>query len=1213
MKFSEILRRTGRTSYDGQGPLYDMADDLLREFRAREAERMDRHESMAVLRTAGPALKAIEKRLAAERERELFDSALPAATRFDLHAALSDALEQHPSDRGLKTAKAHAYQIWERDPHGTVAVGDLARFREHYRKTHPKSRVAGVIEDAIKRSGFGGLKVAKIAHIASTIEGATEEEIEANYITACKQNGLDSNKPEHVRARAYLRGLLKLAAEEANEDPDYSADGAVRRAAAGMAAEEDAILQKIAEEASLPLVQALDLFLENTGSLYPAKKQVLRRLHAAVQKGTYDPADGWDAWIGWVREGAQAMSAEMGVELSDDICAKVATDIETYYANELRSGGLDAMLKSGQLEPLDEPPLAPGEPELPPVEDEIPHEESTEVIEEVLSPNTGEPMVLELGVVEDAEIEEMQVFGQIEDFGETYTTIEDPTAPGEFIDVTLAPAVEEEALPGDEGVVELPAIDYDNIPLAARVKDAGVSKTYEVYAVDGGRAGGQPVDRVVATSMPRALGLIARKLAEVGGHGYEVRAYVDGFADQALIVMDRAAGSHLIVQAAAEGSVSKTADPTPPSPSARATQAGAAAPVQAGAGPLSADEVQARCAAMGLSAASIEDRLLADETVSRGDWSVKVADSGDAVFMKGATVVLRRSLMDLDEVIATFQARVAAVEGGAPKTASRRVATYDVTPLRVLGCFACGQLDEFALKTAAAIKCANCGTEMATEHVAMQFEKSAYAGAVLVADLPGGDEMQARRMLAAIREVDMYAEGTVRQGQLEVVLSPDVRAEQLAYLDQMLNSRFGVVAQALQNQGTSVQVSQQPNAVVPPTYQPPQPPPPTPIGQTPQTVVEQENKEKAASASASAGAFVVSYRDSGGVPRQQRVAATDLAEAASLFAGFFPQAQVLAIDEVSLEEMPPMDEGAEGAEGLPALPPVPAGPMQFASPSPGDISPEVSEAVAAAMLTYRNSGMDVATAIKTFQTQFKDLINRYGEEGSPGRQALGAEIVRLAQEAWTKPALLEQTAQVEFDEDVWGTMDDAGAQPEDGDIVLVPVSAMSHEYRVVEYGTGSEHGVFDNIEEAESAARQLAKEVAAEGNFVPSVFVQEERGGYVEARRAQTIPKMQPAVSGTPPDAGKVMGPDSSGDESSVMEPKVNTSVVPEGKKSPTDMGGGEEDLEPKSMEPSLGYDASGYVGPGWGVDLPDKKMPKGDDDKKLDSVSSKADAIGAR
>jgi hypothetical protein len=74
------------------------------------------------------------------------------------------------------------------------------------------------------------------------------------------------------------------------------------------------------------------------------------------------------------------------------------------------------------------------------------------------------------------------------------------------------------------------------------------------------------------------------------------------------------------------------------------------------------------------------------------------------------------------------------------------------------------------------------------------------------------------------------------------------------------------------------------------------------------------------------------------------------------------------------------------------------------------MTPAVQEAIKAAMMTLRNSGIDIASAIDEFGSQFKQFLERFGDKTAPARQAIGAEIVRAAQEAWSKPALLDLTA-----------------------------------------------------------------------------------------------------------------------------------------------------------------------------------------------------------
>jgi hypothetical protein len=158
----------------------------------------------------------------------------------------------------------------------------------------------------------------------------------------------------------------------------------------------------------------------------------------------------------------------------------------------------------------------------------------------------------------------------------------------------------------------------------------------------------------------------------------------------------------------------------------------------------------------------------------------------------------------------------------------------------------------------------------------------------------------------------------------------------------------------------------------------------------------------------------VKYQTAQGPMTLQVEAASEVA-ARRIFAAYEPDAQVLQVRQA--QEAAPPEAPPEGAPpgGAPAAPPAAApGAMMGAMPMQqgATITPEIQEAVRAAMITLRNTGVDPATAVDQFQSQFKQLLQKFGDEHSPGRQQLGAEIIKAVQEAWSKPALIDLTAAV---------------------------------------------------------------------------------------------------------------------------------------------------------------------------------------------------------
>jgi hypothetical protein len=1117
----------------------------------------------------------------------------------------------------------------------------------------------------------------------------------------------------------------------------------------------------------------------------------------------------------WVDAGARSYLKEFGgpgdslqMMFPRPLRMALAEELARDYEERIRHGEYGSI--EGRQAQLDmaPPDMAPSD-MTPSIEETVPHEETTESIVEVDSPITGEPLALELGVAEGAgedeiapdevipdevtpdEIEGLSHFGQLDDFvqmdegpGETTTTIEDPSAPGEFIDVTLAPAGTDDEI---DAAGLLPSAPMD-APLAA---SAGRHRAFAVFAIRGGVRGKKPIDRVEAESMPRALAIIAKRLAEIGSSSYEVRAPADAFKHHALIVLDADAGNHLYVVAEEKGTEFEPDINTQQPDQVKVPDDGAAAlasdggfaqprskmkvDVSTGASSVEREaramtpaEVRTVSAAHGLDASSIEAKLLQDEPVHFGDWAILVNASGDVELQKAGRRVITKSIVEMDNVIATFMARTAA-EKALPLTT--KTAHYNLQQLMLVGCAQCGGLDEYLMpERALNVKCARCGTETPARVVAAQLEsRNIVPGYVLVTDVPGEDVMNARRLLMAVREVSPTADGAVRNdGKLEISLRA-IDERTLARIQNVLESKFGVThqiartAQAApsttmpESQPTmGVQIApQQQQSQQAPTYTPPTPaatPPigmaqpiaptvqqapavpkkqvgPTPPPAMPAISVQmptQPQQQTTQATRASRFAWKVTFKGTDGRPRAMPVEARDEATARHVFASYNGDAEILS---VTAQELPPDMMDAEPTPS--SASPIPAAPgMDMSAPtapmSAMAVSPEVKEAIAAAMLTYRNSGVDVATAVKDFQSQFRQLVSRFGDETSPARQALGAEIIRAAQETWAKPALLELAAMrqagawdIDADDIVDFIMNveplyrafiaavsrrqyeeiaeeaiqayqqqspghSVIAEPSEvAQLLMVEASAngngtdASRQAQVDDNGyedeaeihsgeklrieldnQGSEPGsVLVTTDDAEGAMHDqsirgsmwenadgmayaiisdepgLVEALEADGYDVYSSayspmdeLMDEHEGARHEAADGKTLGKMPtpgavPVQHGNkvqvPTDASKVLGPDSSTAESAnrALDPpgKVKTQHPSQGSFSKTDMGGGEEDKEPRfpgeKKPPANG--SYGLVGDGTSLTPTDlgEDSQTGDNPttKKWDSESKKA------
>jgi hypothetical protein len=245
--------------------------------------------------------------------------------------------------------------------------------------------------------------------------------------------------------------------------------------------------------------------------------------------------------------------------------------------------------------------------------------------------------------------------------------------------------------------------------------------------------------------------------------------------------------------------------------------------------------------------------------------------------------------------------------------------------------------------------------------------------------------------------------------------------------------------------------------------------------------------------------WAVTYEDIDGSVRTLPVEARTSKGARKVLAAYDSDVRVLKVAQME-EEMPPPDMGPEMDMDMEMGPEADMGGMPGEEPmAPGmsvEVPPEVAEAINAAMLTFRNTGVDIASGIKDFQTQFKKVLERFGDEMSPGRQRIGAEIVRAAQDAWSKPALIDLTA-----------------------------------------------------------SRRRADKPPPGADMDPSV--NETQGDYVQLPDAEALLDEDSATDDSVTDAVEPSGK---------IETQPSTPQPASGGLSPTDMGGGEEDKDPKDF-----------------------------------------------
>jgi hypothetical protein len=160
-----------------------------------------------------PQMSLPHVRLAADKAQEamrtaLLDATVPLVDKFSAYQVAKKCAAQAGSDGGLRALAQQMRVRWESDPDGFYSAADLVRLREHFSHSFGRTAAVDVLSNAIPKAGVGDLPVRKLTQLASQIQ------TQMDYETVCKQAGLDGNRPDQVRARAYLRALVRHAADD---------------------------------------------------------------------------------------------------------------------------------------------------------------------------------------------------------------------------------------------------------------------------------------------------------------------------------------------------------------------------------------------------------------------------------------------------------------------------------------------------------------------------------------------------------------------------------------------------------------------------------------------------------------------------------------------------------------------------------------------------------------------------------------------------------------------------------------------------------------------------------------------------------------------------------------------------------------------------------------------------------------------------------------
>lgn len=205
MRTKDVLQMVYGGSHGFGTRLAEIADDLVRDYEQRVTQREAEAHVRDQVAGQGPMLEMLCHTLKQAQREALTDSRLPAVMTFDAYCIVKDASKSSPGDRGLKHAAHALYDRWNQDPMGHMTVGEMVNYRDHFVDMFPKSAVKNVFDHEIPESGFNTLtNLPFLTRIASDIHD------QQSYEDVVESNGLSGDRPEEIRARAYLKAVAEL-------------------------------------------------------------------------------------------------------------------------------------------------------------------------------------------------------------------------------------------------------------------------------------------------------------------------------------------------------------------------------------------------------------------------------------------------------------------------------------------------------------------------------------------------------------------------------------------------------------------------------------------------------------------------------------------------------------------------------------------------------------------------------------------------------------------------------------------------------------------------------------------------------------------------------------------------------------------------------------------------------------------------------------------
>lgn len=319
MQTRKALAKLTKEAASGEhvkSPLAKYSEKFKAEYDNRESVILDKQAAQSVNL---PFLNVLKKKVS--KMASSVDGAMPIVATFDLYTSIRKVSERAAKDSGLKRLASHLERVWHNDPTGVLTYNQVKSFVSKYKDMFPKSAAADAIEAECSRVGMHKLPVAKLVRIASAIEN------QSDYDYAIEHNGLGSEKPDHVKSRAFIRGLVAMKFDAVDSGPSASVNLSKHASASDKLADRLASFDVEAgyNEGLAIIEEAMSLAQRLQGLV----DQGAREMHTDGIGSSGEALDSLGLQLDeWVSSLSSAVGASQQPDVPDEIAQPLEVDVE---------------------------------------------------------------------------------------------------------------------------------------------------------------------------------------------------------------------------------------------------------------------------------------------------------------------------------------------------------------------------------------------------------------------------------------------------------------------------------------------------------------------------------------------------------------------------------------------------------------------------------------------------------------------------------------------------------------------------------------------------------------------------------------------------------------------------------------------------------------------------------------------------------------------